>query len=175
VPICNPALDVACVGFQAWRDQFFGIVVTPWFMNVLLAPAPGAPPVEAAPGSTRNVSLPCGRVDFLVAELDGFGRLLMCSLFSPMQEFEDHAAALATAAAAAEQLLDVGALAATPATEAMAIPEARRETPAEKAERFRLLEEAEAVQDNAEPSNAEPPRLDRRALLRGGVGARSAP
>ncbi len=38
VPICNPALDVACVGFREWNGQALGIVLTPWFMNIALAP-----------------------------------------------------------------------------------------------------------------------------------------
>ena len=33
-PICNPALDVACVGFSAWGDKYLGVLVTPWFMNL---------------------------------------------------------------------------------------------------------------------------------------------
>jgi [NiFe] hydrogenase assembly HybE family chaperone len=157
VPICNPALAVASVGFRPWRDQAFGIVLTPWFMNIVLAPLSGAPALNAASGETRSIALPCGKVDFLVAELDGFGRLLMCSLFSPMDDFVDQEAALATAQAAIDGLSDAGLLAEAPEPEIYPFaPDTPRETPAERAEKFRLRETAEA------------PQLDRRSFfLRG--------
>lgn len=161
VPICNEALAVASIGFRLWRGQALGIVVTPWFMNIVVAPLQGSPPVLAAPGATRSVSLPCGKVDFLVADLEGFGRLLMCSLFSPMQDFVDQDAALATAKAAIEALMDEAALAQAPEPEVYPFaPEAPRETPAERAEHYRQRESVEA------------PRMDRRAfILRGGEKA----
>ncbi len=165
VPICNPALAVACVGFHAWNGQALGIVVTPWFMNIALAPLAGSKPIAAAPGATQSVVFPCGKIDFLVGDYEGFGRLLMCSLFSPMQDFVDQEAALATAQAALDGILDAGALANAPAPEGLPTgPGAPRETPAERAEKYRLLESAEA------------PKLDRRALLRGGfAGALTTP
>lgn len=163
VPICNESLAVASIGFRPWRGQAFGIVVTPWFMNIALAPLQGSPPILAAPGATRNVSLPCGKVDFLVADLDGFGRLLMCSLFSPMQDFADQDAAIATARAAIAALMDEAALAQAPELEIYPFAtEAQRETPGERAEKYRQSE------------NAEAPRMDRRAFfLRGGEKARA--
>jgi len=169
VPICNPALDVACIGFQPWREQIFGIVLTPWFMNVLLAPLPGASPILAAPGATQSVALPCGRVDFLVGELDGFGRLLMGSLFSPMQDFVDQEAAVATAQAALASLLDPEfqseASDALPQVEA-----APPKTPAQRAQDFRQSEalELQAAQERMKG-------VDRRTLLRGGFAARTMP
>jgi [NiFe] hydrogenase assembly HybE family chaperone len=163
VPICNAALAVASVGFRPWRGQAFGVVVTPWFMNIVLAPLQGALPILAAPGATQSVSLPCGKVDFLVADLDGFGRLLMCSLFSPMQDFIDQDAALATAQAAVAALMDEATLTQAPEPEIYPFaPETPRETPGERAEKYRQRESAEA------------PRVDRRAFfLRGGDKAPS--
>lgn len=105
VPICNDNLAVACTGFRPWREWAVGIVVTPWFMNIVAAPLSGAPSVSAAPGATQSLALPAGEVAFLAADLEGFDRLLMCSLFSPMQDFVDHEAALATAQAALDLLL----------------------------------------------------------------------
>jgi hypothetical protein len=85
----------------------------------------------------------------------------MCSLFSPMQDFVDQDAALATARAAVAALMDEAALAQVPETEIYPVaPEAPRETPTERAERYRQRESAEA------------PRMDRRAFfLRGGEKA----
>jgi [NiFe] hydrogenase assembly HybE family chaperone len=105
VPICNENLAVASAGFRPWREWAVGIVVTPWFMNIVAAPFSDAPPVAIEPGATQSLALPAGDVAFLAADLDGFDRLLMCSLFSPMQDFVDHEAALATAQAALDLLL----------------------------------------------------------------------
>jgi [NiFe] hydrogenase assembly HybE family chaperone len=156
-PICNKALAVASVGFRPWRDKALGIVVTPWFMSIVLAPLKGSGTNAAAPGTTQSVSLPCGKIDFLVADLEGFGRLMMCSLFSPMQDFVDQEAALATARAAVAALKDEASLGQAPEPEIYPFaPAAPRETPAERAEKYRRRESAEA------------PRMDRRAFfLRG--------
>ncbi len=80
-------------------------MLTPWFMNVCASPRAGAPKVEDRPGATRGLALPTGNVDFLATDLDGFDRLLFASLFSPMDNFGDHAAALATAEAAMDALM----------------------------------------------------------------------
>jgi [NiFe] hydrogenase assembly HybE family chaperone len=105
VPICNEDLAVASTGFRPYGDWALGIVLTPWFMNIIAAPLAGAASIATLPGETQSLVLPSGVVEFLAADLDGFDRLLMCSLFSPMQDFEDQEAALATAKAAFELLL----------------------------------------------------------------------
>ncbi len=97
VPICNPAVEVDQVGFKVYDGQVMGIVITPWFMNLVTAGLPGQPLPEAEQGQRRTVALPAGRVEFLVGDVPGFGRLDACSLFSPMQDFADHAAVVATA------------------------------------------------------------------------------
>jgi len=126
MPICNPALSVACVGFRPYGDFYLGIVLTPWFMNICAAPRAGAPKVETQPGATRTLALPAGYVDFLATDLDGFDRLLFASLFSPMQDFVDHAAALATAEAAMDALMKPPQ-AATPAPPPPSAPAPARE------------------------------------------------
>jgi [NiFe] hydrogenase assembly HybE family chaperone len=162
-PICNPALEVACVGFRAWGDRMIGVLVTPWFMSLVLA--------TAGSRETESLAFPCGAIAFRRNDLPGFEPLLMCSLFSPMQDFADRDAALATARAVLDGVFDAGLLDAAPAREVFpALPAARRETPAERAEQFRPLEAAE------EAARETPPRLDRRAfLLRGGTAGKAAP
>jgi [NiFe] hydrogenase assembly HybE family chaperone len=105
MPICNHDLEVACVGFRPFGDFNLGIVLTPWFMNVCASPRAGAPKVEDRPGATRVLALPAGNIDFLATDLDGFDRLLFASLFSPMQDFADHATARAVAEAAMDALM----------------------------------------------------------------------
>lgn len=122
VPILNEALRVEAVGFVACGDEVLGVLVTPWFMNLLLVPAEPAvdaeqrlgdktvvsiPAVgsEQRPGDKTVVSLPGGDFEFIAAYEDGIGPYRMCSLFSPVFEFADHDTAVATAAAVMERLL----------------------------------------------------------------------
>src|SRR4051794_27491456 len=43
LPVYNPRLSVEAIGFERHGDGWLGILVTPWFMNAVLAPAsPGA-------------------------------------------------------------------------------------------------------------------------------------
>ncbi len=140
LPICNPALSVACVGFRRWGNSALGVVVTPWSMNVILAPLPGGAPVVGDKGASHVIDLPCGLVDFLVGDLPGLGRAHMCSLFSPMQQFADQETAVATARAALEGLLDENYLTGGPPASAP-----------------------------AEPPRPQAAELDRRAFFRGGL------
>jgi [NiFe] hydrogenase assembly HybE family chaperone len=106
LPVYNPALGVEAVGFHTYEGRAFGIIVTPWFMNIVLAPleptAGGALTIDA----TVRRALPAASFDFTVGTLDGFGTIESCSLFSPMREFADHAAARAAAEAALAAICD---------------------------------------------------------------------
>jgi len=71
VPILNPALEVRAIGFEPCGGWHLGILVTPWFMNLLLLPRRGehgeeegevrVPPV----GEKMSVALPCGQIEFI--------------------------------------------------------------------------------------------------------------
>lgn len=132
VPILHPRLAVAAVGFEADADGrgASGVLVTPWFMNLVWMPLPpqaarfaglptpeagagtavsAAAPPEAATaplglGCTRERRIGNTRFPFIGSGEAPFGPFEACSLFSPMLEFEDHAAALATARAVLEHL-----------------------------------------------------------------------
>lgn len=106
LPIYNDALDVAALGFRPYERWALGVVVTPWFMNLVLADLGAPDPDDPRPGATMRRSLPSGTIDFTVGEVDGFGRIETCSLFSPMFEFADQAAAVATGEAALAAVLD---------------------------------------------------------------------
>jgi [NiFe] hydrogenase assembly HybE family chaperone len=106
LPIYNEALAVAAIGFRGFQDHALGVIVTPWFMNLVLAPLSEFDAAAAPPGSTVSRSLPAGVIDFTVGALDGFGRIETCSLFSPMFEFADQTTAVAAAEAALNAVLD---------------------------------------------------------------------
>jgi [NiFe] hydrogenase assembly HybE family chaperone len=121
VPICNDRLAVEALGFRAWGALALGVVVTPWFMNIVLAPRGDAPLPAAPAGATTSVALPAGRVDFVAGALEGFGPIWTCSLFSPMHEFADQAGARATAKAAISALTEPPAM--NPPPMALATPD----------------------------------------------------
>ncbi len=101
LPIYNEALGVEPVGFHRFNGTILGIMVTPWFMNVV-TPASAARDDAAA---TVRIRFPAGDIEFTVSEVGQFGRIASCSLFSPMFQFADMAAARATAEAALAELM----------------------------------------------------------------------
>ncbi len=97
LPLLNPRLRVKAVGFRRWQEGCIGVLVTPWFMNLMLLPSEGDDWRALHPGETLRHELPSGSYDFIVGDEPGVGRYQFCSLFSPMQEFIDQEAAEATA------------------------------------------------------------------------------
>ncbi len=98
VPMLNERLAVAAVGFEAEPGGAgaTGVLVTPWFMNLVWLPLDESqPPLAVRAARTRAVGQE--QFEFLGAHEEGFGAFEACSLFSPMFQFEDQAAALATA------------------------------------------------------------------------------
>ncbi len=104
-PICNAALQVTAIGFRDFESYAVGIVLTPWFLNLVAAEMrPGA--IAAIPLGAFRLHFPAGSIDFTVTELAGFGKLASCSLFSPLFEFPNQETACATAQAALEAVFD---------------------------------------------------------------------
>jgi len=106
VPVLNPALAVEAVGFRAWRDHWLGILITPWFMNLVLMPRVVAAWHPIGARESRHHVFPAGVFEFIGAREPALGDYQACSLFSPMFEFADAEQARATALAALEALFD---------------------------------------------------------------------
>lgn len=83
VPILNRALVVEALGFERFMDARLGVLITPWFMNLVRV----SPAGTALPGETQARHLPCGVLPFTGAREDDLGAFESCSLFSPMFEF----------------------------------------------------------------------------------------
>ena len=97
LPIYNDALSVDVVGFASFGEsEMIGVVVTPWAMNLLIAPL-DASALGRPEGSKRFRALPSGEYEFVAGVLADVGPIETCSLFSPMEAFEDMAAARAVA------------------------------------------------------------------------------
>ncbi len=95
LPVYNSALSVEAVGFASFESGLLGILITPWFMNLVYLPDPGVACLGV--GQTRRCRLPVGEVELLGAGVAGQGGFEICPLFSPMQDFPDQATARATA------------------------------------------------------------------------------
>lgn len=106
VAMVNPVLDVRAVGFRAWGEHWLGVLSTPWFMNLVLMPRVPAHWEPVRERETRHFVFPAGVFEFIGAHDADLGNYLACSLFSPMQDFADAAAAQATAQAALDALFD---------------------------------------------------------------------
>ncbi|WP_027554427.1 [NiFe]-hydrogenase assembly chaperone HybE [Bradyrhizobium sp. Cp5.3] len=102
VPIYNDALGVEAVGFRPFSGTIVGIMLTPWFMNVVM---PASAMAQEAQASTVRIHFSAGDIEFTLSEIAQMGRIASCSLFSPMFRFSDMAAARATAEAALAELM----------------------------------------------------------------------
>jgi [NiFe] hydrogenase assembly HybE family chaperone len=103
LPVYNQRLDIQIIGLQPWQEGLLCIAATPWCMNILLLPGEDAP--SRMEGTTREVSFPSGRYTFIAGQLAGIGPIESCSLFSPMEQFDDAAVVGEVARHALEALI----------------------------------------------------------------------
>jgi [NiFe] hydrogenase assembly HybE family chaperone len=109
IPILNPALGVACIGMRRHEDCWLSVLITPWFINILMLPGNEGDREawsKMAAGTKLMHQFPAGSFEFICASEDGIGPYRMCSLFSPVLEFESQEAALATADTSLTALFD---------------------------------------------------------------------
>jgi len=105
LPFLHPGLQVQAVDFQSWQGDLLGVLITPWFMNLVLLPSEQDWPHHQV-GAKSQHWFPSGEYEFTDGEETGIGPYRMCSLFSPMQAFENQDAALETARAILPALMD---------------------------------------------------------------------
>jgi len=166
-PLVNKSLSVEAVGFRVWDGNLVGVLVAPWFMNLILfSPDPDAW-ADVKIGTKREIVFPSGAYEFAHANRERIGPYLACSLFSPMGEFGSHLQAVETARAVMAMLFDEKAAEADE-TDRSAEIRARRE--AELAEADESAAEAVAETPRAEP----PAALSRRAVIAPSSDAASA-
>lgn len=104
VPILNAALRVETVDFQPLADGCVGVLITPWFMNLVWLPS-----VERGADMPDSplLALPSGEYECQPNHAPTVGRFYTCSLFSPVLQFEDQAAAVLTAQEVMKLMLGV--------------------------------------------------------------------
>ncbi|WP_407493077.1 [NiFe]-hydrogenase assembly chaperone HybE [Pseudooceanicola sp. MF1-13] len=85
VPLVNKALRIEAIGFQAWNGQILGVLVSPWFMNLILLP--DGEEWDLVTGAKEHIAFPSGEYEFIHNTRDTIGGYKACSLFSPMHDF----------------------------------------------------------------------------------------
>ena len=105
VPVINEKLIVKALRFQDWNNHKLGILITPWFMNLILIPN-GDTDSTPKTGTIHQHGFPSGSYDFVAGFEEEIGHYLSCSLFSPMFEFENQEAAELTAIEALKAIMN---------------------------------------------------------------------
>lgn len=105
MPVLNPALSVQALAFKRYQQDWLGVLITPWFMNLVLLPNLPSTWHQQAPGNKFSAAFPYGVFEFTVAHDAQLGVYALCSLFSPMFEFAGQAEAVSAAQAAIQGLL----------------------------------------------------------------------
>ena len=120
IPVVNEKLSVKATTFYPWKDYQLGILITPWFMNIMLLPNDKSAnensnnTLSKTPsnkgdykvGATQNHVLPSGSYEFVTGYEESIGFFESCSLFSPMFDFSDQETAELTAKEALRALMD---------------------------------------------------------------------
>lgn len=99
LPVHNPRLAVEAVGFRRVGDAFVGVLVTPWFLNLVVL-GPKLP----REGDSTELAFPGGVFTAFGTAPEGVAHLAV-SLLSPVEELADQAAARAVAVEALRLVL----------------------------------------------------------------------
>jgi [NiFe] hydrogenase assembly HybE family chaperone len=102
----NPAIEVEAVGFAPWESHWLGVMVTPWFINLMLLPREPSGWTSLPQGKTLRYHFPAGDYDFISSLDETVGEYQMCSLISPVLDLADHVTAREVAELARAALLD---------------------------------------------------------------------
>lgn len=106
VPMVNKMLSVEAVGFQVVDGRPLGVLMSPWFMNLVVLPGEDEDWSALTPGAKEVISFPSGEYEFIHNTRDMIGGYKACSLFSPMGEFKTQKQAVEVARAVMAALFD---------------------------------------------------------------------
>ena len=157
VPIVNKTLHVQAVGFRKAGDVILGVLISPWFMNLVQLPD-GQDWSRLKPGEKEVIAYPSGEYEFIHNTRELIGGYKACSLFSPMGDFSKQSEAVDVANAVMVALFDAGNRAET---------DRRSEIRAAREEELAAVEAAEAETDAPELDAAP----TRRKVITGGLAA----
>ncbi len=93
LPFVNAALSVEAVGFASCQGDWLGVVITPWFLNLLLISGGGQLWGDIPAGERRYLNLPCGTLQFIADDDPDIGPYQYCPLIAPVSGLADMAQA----------------------------------------------------------------------------------
>jgi len=96
LPIVNPRVQVEAVGFQDYEGHQLGVLITPWFMNLVLLVA-GDAWSDSAQGDKSSLEFPSGPIEFTISRDETLGTYLTAVLFRSVSDMPDQQTALAIA------------------------------------------------------------------------------
>lgn len=106
LPVYNGLLRVEAVGGRLDGDRVVCVLISPWFMNIVVLPLDAQRGPTLVEGSKRMLRFPSGDYEAIAGRIDGVGLFESISLFSPVFEFADQAVARATAQSAADGMFE---------------------------------------------------------------------
>jgi [NiFe] hydrogenase assembly HybE family chaperone len=92
LPFINANLAVETVGFREFQDFEIGVLITPWFMNLVLLPASDMSR-DIEQGHAVNACFPSGDIEFTAAQDEELGLYFSAVLFSTVADIPDQATA----------------------------------------------------------------------------------
>jgi len=88
LPLYNAELAIEAIGFRPFADgALSGVLLTPWFMNLILLPVAPVPMDAAAIGRKERIELPAGQRSFVTGGDATIGIYQAYSLHSPVLNF----------------------------------------------------------------------------------------
>lgn len=106
VPMVNKLLSVEAVGFHMVEGRPLGVLISPWFMNLIQLPGEDEDWSELEAGAKELISFPSGEYEFIHNTREMIGGYKACSLFSPMGNFNSQMQAQEVARAVMVALFD---------------------------------------------------------------------
>jgi [NiFe] hydrogenase assembly HybE family chaperone len=92
-PQANPALQVKAIGFTKIEGDWVGVMVTPWFVHLLLLPGGGTLWGDIPDGQRRYLDLPGSTFYFTATEAPDIGPYQYTSLLDKIDQVPDMATA----------------------------------------------------------------------------------
>ena len=93
MPQANPALQIKAIGFTKIEGDWVGVMVTPWFIQLLLLPGGGTLWGDIPDGQRRYLDLPGSTFYFTATEVADVGPYQFTALLDKIDQAPDMATA----------------------------------------------------------------------------------
>ncbi len=88
LPLYNAKISIEAIGFRPFgADALLGVLLTPWFMNLIVLPVAPEPMDMNKIGKSLVIGLPAGPRNFVVGGDEAIGLYKAYSLHSPVLNF----------------------------------------------------------------------------------------